>query len=43
MLSRSKSIKNVVILAVAFLKPWNRKASDMWHFERFLAFNGWYL
>lgn len=25
------------------LKPWNRKASDMWHFERFLTFNGWHL
>ena len=23
------------------LKPWNREASDMWHFERFLRFNGW--
>ena len=25
------------------LKPWNREASDMWHFERFLKFNGWNL
>jgi hypothetical protein len=25
------------------LKPWNRVASDMWHFERFLRFNGWNL
>ncbi len=25
------------------LKPWNREASDMWHFERFLMFNGWNL
>jgi hypothetical protein len=25
------------------LKPWNREASDMWHFERFLEFNGWKL
>lgn len=25
------------------LKPWNREASDMWHFERFLEFNGWNL
>jgi hypothetical protein len=25
------------------LKPWNRKASDLWRFERFLRFNGWRL
>lgn len=25
------------------LLPWNREASDMWHFERFLKFNGWNL
>jgi hypothetical protein len=25
------------------LKPWNREASDMWQFERFLRFNGWNL
>ncbi len=25
------------------LKPWNREASDIWHFERFLNFNGWKL
>lgn len=25
------------------LKPWNRKASDMWKFARFLAFWGWRL
>jgi hypothetical protein len=25
------------------LKPWNHEASDMWHFERFLKFNGWNL
>ncbi len=25
------------------LKPWNREVSDMWHFERFLRFNGWNL
>lgn len=25
------------------LKPWNRTASDMWPFERFLAFWGWRL
>jgi hypothetical protein len=25
------------------LKPWNREASDLWHFERFLKFNGWNL
>ena len=25
------------------LIPWNREASDMWHFERFLRFNGWNL
>jgi hypothetical protein len=23
------------------LKPWNRRASDMWHFSRFLQFWGW--
>ncbi len=25
------------------LKPWNRKKSDMWNFERFLVFWGWRL
>ncbi|MBI9089394.1 MAG: hypothetical protein JEZ12_09260 [Desulfobacterium sp.] len=25
------------------LKPWNRSASDMWHFDRFLTFWGWKL
>ncbi|MBW1786583.1 MAG: hypothetical protein JRK53_08205 [Deltaproteobacteria bacterium] len=25
------------------LKPWNRKASDMWEFDRFLHFHGWRL
>ena len=25
------------------LKPWNRNASDMWHFDRFLRFWGWRL
>lgn len=25
------------------LKPWNRKASDLWNFKRFLQFNGWKL
>jgi hypothetical protein len=25
------------------LKPWNRSASDMWHFDRFLHFWGWRL
>ncbi len=25
------------------LKPWNRNASDMWHFRRFLEFWGWKL
>ena len=25
------------------LKPWNREASDMWDFKRFLNFNGWKL
>ncbi len=23
------------------LKPWNRRASDLWHFQRFLRFWGW--
>ena len=25
------------------LKPWDREESDMWHFDRFLQFNGWRL
>ncbi len=25
------------------LKPWNRKASDMWNFAHFLQFWGWRL
>ncbi|MEN8262496.1 MAG: hypothetical protein ABFR82_03450 [Nitrospirota bacterium] len=25
------------------LKPWNRNASDMWHFRKFLEFWGWKL
>ncbi len=25
------------------LKPWNRQASNLWKFERFLRFNGWKL
>ncbi len=25
------------------LKPWNRRASDLWHFQRFLRFWGWKL
>jgi hypothetical protein len=25
------------------LKPWNRKASDMWNFTEFLEFWGWRL
>ena len=25
------------------LKPWDREESDMWHFDRFLRFNGWRL
>jgi len=25
------------------LKPWNRKASDLWEFQRFLKFRGWRL
>ena len=25
------------------LKPWARKASDMWHFEQFLTYWGWRL
>ena len=25
------------------LKPWYREESDMWHFDRFLRFNGWRL
>ena len=25
------------------LKIWNRNASDLWHFERFLRFRGWRL
>ncbi len=41
-----KAYKDTAVTGNPFytsLKPWNREASDMWHFDRFLRFWGWRL